>query len=58
MSNNIIIEKRKYKPPIHCDDDLHKIRLSSKCFIFSKIVKPVDVKPEIDSKYESRRDIL
>ena len=50
ISSNIIIEKRKYKPPIHCDDDLHNIKLSSKCFILSKIVKPVDVKPDIASK--------
>ena len=50
ISSNIIIEKRKYKPPIHCDDDLHNIKLSSKCFILSKIVKPVDVNPDIASK--------
>ena len=43
-------EKRKYKPPIHCDVDLHKIKLVSICLILSKIVKPVDVNPEIDSK--------
>ncbi len=24
ISINIIKEKRKYNPPIHCDDDLHK----------------------------------
>tara|TARA_B100000787_G_scaffold103380_1_gene76535 strand:- start:350 stop:640 length:291 start_codon:yes stop_codon:yes gene_type:complete len=27
ISINKIIENKKYKPPIHCDDDLHKIRL-------------------------------
>ena len=44
------IENKKYIPPIHWDVDLHKIKLWSKCFMFSKIVKPVDVKPDIDSK--------
>ena len=44
------MENKKYKPPSHCDDDLHSIRLSSKCLILSKIVNPVDVNPEIDSK--------
>ncbi len=54
LSSNISInksmEKRKYNPPIHCEDDLQIIILSSRCFIFSKIVNPVEVKPEIDSK--------
>tara|TARA_A100001015_G_scaffold34955_1_gene38689 strand:- start:1594 stop:1980 length:387 start_codon:yes stop_codon:yes gene_type:complete len=50
ISINKIIENKKYKPPIHCDDDLHKIKLSSKCLIFEKIVNPVDVNPDIDSK--------
>ena len=58
ISNKVIIENRKYRPPTHWDDDLHNIKLSSKCFILSKIVKPVDVKPDIDSKYESKKDIL
>ena len=44
------IENKKYNPPIHWDEDLHKIKLSSKCFILLKIVKPVDVKPETASK--------
>jgi hypothetical protein len=26
-SINKIIENKKYRPPIHCDDDLHKIKL-------------------------------
>ena len=43
-------EKRKYNPPIHCDADLHKIKLVSICLILSKIVNPVDVNPEIASK--------
>ena len=50
MSINKSNEKRKYKPPIHCDVDLHKIKLLSICLILSKIVNPVDVKPEIASK--------
>ena len=49
-SINNIIEKRKYSPPIHCDVDLHNIRLWSIFFTFSKTVNPVDVNPEIDSK--------
>ena len=47
-----IIEKRKYNPPIHWIDDLHKIKLWSICLIFSKILNPVEVNPEIDSKKE------
>ena len=50
ISINKINENRKYKPPIHCDDDLHKIKLSSRCLILSNIVKPVEVNPDIDSK--------
>ena len=49
-SINKIIEKRKYNPPIHCEVDLHNIRLWSKFFTLSKIVNPVDVNPDIDSK--------
>tara|TARA_Y100000590_G_scaffold89221_1_gene100349 strand:+ start:295 stop:618 length:324 start_codon:yes stop_codon:yes gene_type:complete len=50
ISIKSIIENKKYKPPIHCDDDLHSIKLSSRCLTFSKIEKPVDVKPETASK--------
>ena len=50
ISINKSNEKRKYKPPIHWDVDLHKIKLVSICLILSKIVKPVDVNPEIASK--------
>ena len=50
MSIKKIIEHKKYKPPIHCIEDLHKIKPWSICFIFSKIVNPVDVKPETVSK--------
>ncbi len=49
-SIKIIIENKKYKPPIHCDVERHKIKLSSKCLILSNIEKPVEVKPEIASK--------
>ena len=58
ISINKIIENKKYSPPIHWDDDLHIIKLSSKCLTLSKTLNPVDVKPEIDSKYESKNDIL
>ncbi len=51
ISINSIIENKKYKPPIHWEVDLHNIKLSSRCFIFSKIEKPVDVNPETASKY-------
>tara|TARA_Y100000031_G_scaffold104925_1_gene115421 strand:+ start:392 stop:622 length:231 start_codon:yes stop_codon:yes gene_type:complete len=50
ISINRTIENKKYIPPIHWDDDLHNIKLSSKCFTFSKIVKPVEVNPDIASK--------
>ena len=58
ISINKIIENKKYKPPTHWDEDLHNIKLSSKCLTLSKTLNPVDVKPEIDSKYESKNDIL
>ena len=50
MLINKIIENKKYKPPSHWDEDLHNIKLWSICLILSKILNPVDVKPEIDSK--------
>ena len=58
ISTSKIIEDKKYNPPIHWEDDLHNIKLWSKCLIFSKIVKPVEVNPEIASKYESKNVIL
>ena len=58
ISINNTIEIKKYNPPIHCDEDLHNIKLSSMCLILLNMVKPVEVKPEIDSKYESRSEIL
>ena len=58
ISINKINENKKYKPPTHWDDDLHKIKLSSKCFMLSNIVKPVDVNPDIDSKYASKKEML
>ena len=50
ISINKIIENKKYNPPTHWEEDLHKIKLWSICLIFSKIVNPVEVKPEIASK--------
>ena len=44
------IENKKYMPPIHCEVDLHIIKLSSRCLILSMIVNPVDVNPDIASK--------
>ena len=52
MSIKKIIENKKYKPPIHWIDDLHKIRPWSICFILSKIVNPVEVNPETASNKE------
>ena len=52
MSIKKIIENKKYNPPIHWIDDLHKIKPWSICLIFSNIVNPVEVKPDIDSKKE------
>jgi hypothetical protein len=49
------MENKKYKPPIHWIEDLHKIKLWSIFFILSKIVNPVEVKPEIDSKKEFKK---
>ena len=50
LENNKIKKTKKYKPPIHCVDDLQSINVGSKYFIFLKIEKPVPVKPEIASK--------
>ena len=58
MLINKMIENKKYNPPTHWDVDLHNIKLSSKCLMLSKMLNPVEVKPEIDSKYESKNDIL
>ena len=58
ISIKSIIDIKKYKPPSHWVDDLHKIKLSSKCLMLSNIVKPVDVNPDIASKYESTKLIL
>ena len=52
MSIKKIIENKKYSPPIHWIDDLHKIRPWSMCFILLKIVNPVDVNPETASNKE------
>ena len=50
ISISKIIEIKKYKPPNHCVVERHSIKLSFKCLRFSKIVNPVDVKPETASK--------
>ena len=55
MSIKKIIEKRKYKPPIHWVDDLHNIKLWSIFLMLENIVKPVEVNPEIDSKKEFKK---
>jgi len=55
MSIKKTIENKKYKPPSHCIEDLHKINPGSICFIFSKIVKPVEVKPDTDSNNELKK---
>ena len=43
---------KKNKPPIHWDEDLQRINVGSKYFIFLKIEKPVPVNPDTDSKIE------
>ena len=59
FSNSTQLEKirikkiRKYKPPIHCDDDLHIINVGSKSLTLVNIEKPVVVKPDVASKKES-----
>ena len=45
---------KKYKPPIHCEEDLQRIKVGSKYFIFLKIENPVPVNPDTDSKNEFR----
>ena len=46
------IENKKYNPPIHWMEDLQRISPWSISLILSKIVKPVEVKPETDSNSE------
>ena len=58
ISIKSIIDIKKYNPPNHCVDDLHKSKLSSKCLRLLNIVNPVDVKPDMASKYESKKLIL
>tara|TARA_B100001741_G_C16121968_1_gene400454 strand:- start:84 stop:269 length:186 start_codon:yes stop_codon:yes gene_type:complete len=58
ISINKIIENKKYKPPIHCEEDLHNIKLSSICLILLNILNPVDVNPDIDSKNASINEML
>ena len=51
----IIKKNRKNNPPIHCEEDLQRIRVGSKYLIFLKTEKPVPVRPEIDSKTEFKK---
>ena len=43
-------ENKKYRPPSHCEVDLHINKVSSNSFILLNIVKPVEENPDIDSK--------
>ena len=52
LENNRIKNSKKYRPPIHCEDDLQRIRVGSRYFIFLKVENPVPVKPETASKKE------
>ena len=53
LFENIIIKKnKKNNPPIHCEEDLQRIRVGSRYFISLKIENPVPVNPEIDSNIE------
>ena len=47
-----IKKNKKYKPPIHWDEDLHSIKVGSRYLIFLKIENPVPVTPDIASKNE------
>jgi len=49
---------KKYKPPIHCDEDLHIINVGSIYLILLKMEKPVPVIPEKDSNNELIKLIL
>ena len=50
-----IIENKKYNPPIHCVEDLHRIKLWSICLILTNTVNPVEVNPDIASKKEFKK---
>ena len=53
LLEKIIIKKnKKYSPPIHCEEDRHKIKVGSRYLMFLKIENPVPVIPEIDSNKE------
>ena len=51
-------KSKKYKPPIHCDEDLHIINVGSIYLILLKMEKPVPVIPEKDSNNELIKLIL
>tara|TARA_Y100000591_G_scaffold325110_1_gene345557 strand:+ start:1694 stop:1939 length:246 start_codon:yes stop_codon:yes gene_type:complete len=50
FENSKTKKNRKYKPPIHCEDERQRINVGSKYLIFLKTEKPVPVRPEIASK--------
>ena len=51
LFENIIIKKiKKNNPPSHCEEDLQRINVGSKYFIFLNLEKPVPVKPDMASK--------
>ena len=48
----LLSKKIKKNPPIHCEEDLQRIKVGSRYFISLKIENPVPVNPEIDSNKE------
>jgi hypothetical protein len=52
FEKTMIKKNKKNKPPIHCEEDLHRIKVGSRYLIFLKTENPVPVNPEIDSKIE------
>ena len=48
----MIKKNKKNRPPIHCEEERHRIKVGSKYLIFLKIEKPVPVSPDVDSKIE------
>ena len=48
-------KNKKYNPPIHWDEDLHKIKVGSTYLIFLNVENHVPVNPEIDSKNEFKK---
>ena len=51
LFEKIIIKKnKKNNPPIHCEEDLQRIKVGSRYFISLKIENPVPVNPEMTQK--------